>query len=118
MAIFKVCVVGGWCGNRMVMVAEYLAEWLTQGGYDCRVVQHSVWNNVSAPPPTQLVLQLLPAYTEAEAGCPVINIRPLLRDLSDPATLERIRQHLQAHYPASGAGRRTARAEVSQAASP
>jgi hypothetical protein len=101
----------------MVMVAEYLAEWLTQGGYDCRVVQHSVWNNVSAPPPTQLVLQLLPAYTEAEAGCPVINIRPLLRDLSDPATLERIRQHLQAHYPASAAGRRAARAEVSQAAS-
>jgi hypothetical protein len=117
MPTFKVCVVGGWCGNRMVMLAEYLAEWLQQAGYDCRVVQHSVWNNVSAPPPAQLVLQLLPAYTEAEAGCPVINIRPLLRDLSDPATLERVRQHLQAHYPVSDGGR-AARAEASQAALP
>jgi hypothetical protein len=118
MTVFKVCVVGGWCGNRMVMVAEFLSEWLQQSGYACRVFHHSIWNNMSAPPPAHLVLQLLPAYTEAEAGCPVINIRPLLRDLTDPATLERVRQHLQTHYMVVAGQASAAQAGTRKAAHP
>lgn len=99
MAIYKVCVVGGWCGNRMVMVAERLAERLAQAGYDCRVFQHSVWDNFSAPPPAHLVLQLLPAFTPAETGCPVLLIRPLLRDLDHAETLAQVMQQVSGDYP-------------------
>ena len=32
MSNYKVCVIGGWCGNRMVMVAEHLEELLGKAG--------------------------------------------------------------------------------------
>jgi hypothetical protein len=99
MAGYKVCVVGGWCGNRMVMVAEHLSELLENRGFPSRVFHHSVWDNPSAPPAANLVLQLLPAFSEAEAGCPVINIKPLLADLNEPKTLGKIFERVQADYP-------------------
>ena len=100
MTAYKICVVGGWCGNRMVMVAEYLAEVLSQSGYTCQVRHHSIWENFSAPPRSHLVLQLLPAFTEADTGCPVISIRPLLRDLNHPETLAAILGRIRTDYPA------------------
>jgi hypothetical protein len=95
---YKVCVIGGWCGNRMVMVAEHLEEVFAEAGLPCRVTTHSVWENYSRPPAANLVLQLLPAFTEAEAGCPVITIKPLLLDLDHPATIEKVLNQVQADY--------------------
>ena len=100
MANYRVCVVGGWCGNRMVMVAEHLQEVLAQAGYSCRVTTHSVWENYTVPPAANLVLQLLPAFTAAEAGCPVITIKPLLVDLDHPTTLAKILEQVRSDYPA------------------
>jgi hypothetical protein len=96
---YKVCVVGGWCGNRMVMVAQFLAEWLAQAGYPSRVFHHSIWESFAAPPPAHLVLQLLPAFTAADTHCPVLLIRPLLRDLDHPETLKRVLLQVSADYP-------------------
>ena len=90
MSIYRVCVIGGWCGNRLVMVAEHIDELLQKAGYPCRVKSHSVWENYNQPPVSNLVLQLLPAFTEAETGCPVINVRPFLVDLDHPQTMEKI----------------------------
>jgi len=95
---YKVCVIGGWCGNRMIMVAEHLEELFSKAGLPCRVTTHSVWENYSRPPVANLVLQLLPAFTEAEAGCPVITIRPMLVDLDHPATIEKVLKQVQADY--------------------
>jgi hypothetical protein len=84
------------CGHRMMVVVEHLTELFQQAGYPCRVTHHSIWENYSAPPPADLILQLLPAYTEAEAGCPVINIRPLLADLDHPTTMARVTKQVEA----------------------
>jgi hypothetical protein len=90
MTKYRVCVIGGWCGNRLAMVVEHLSELLEKAGYPCQVKSHSVWENANQPPVSNLVLQLLPAFTEAETGCPVINIRPFLIDLDHPQTIEKI----------------------------
>jgi len=100
MANYRVCVVGGWCGNRMVMVAEHLEEVLARAGYACRVTTHSVWENYTVPPSANLILQLLPAFTAAETGCPVLTIKPLLVDLDHPATLAKILEQVRSDYPA------------------
>jgi len=96
MKAYRICVIGGWCGNRLYMVADHLAERLEKAGYPCQVKSHSVWENYSHPPASDLVLQLLPAFTPAETGCPVINIKPLLLDLDHPPTIEKIFAQIQA----------------------
>jgi hypothetical protein len=83
----------------MYMVAEHLKEVLGQAGFACRVTTHSVWENYTQPPASHLVLQLLPAFTQAETHCPVINIKPLLADLNHPLTLDKIMQQVRADYP-------------------
>jgi hypothetical protein len=98
MSVYSICVVGGWCGNRMVIVAEHLQQLITNAGYPCKVTHHSVWENYSTPPRADLVLQLLPAYTEAETGCPIIPIRPLLLDLNDPKTIARVMDRITADF--------------------
>ncbi|HTX79062.1 MAG TPA: hypothetical protein VMC62_05315, partial [Longilinea sp.] len=99
MSMYTVCVVGGWCGNRMVIVADHLAEVFDRAGYPCKVSHFSVWENLSSAPRGDLILQLLPAYTAEETGCPVINIKPLLLDLDHAPTIEKILDHLRDHYP-------------------
>ncbi|RPI78239.1 MAG: hypothetical protein EHM41_25815 [Chloroflexi bacterium] len=99
MAVYKVCVVGGWCGNRMVMVAEHLSTLLESKGYMCKVFHHSVWDNPSDPPKANLILQLLPAFTREQAGCPVITIKPLLVDLDHPGTIEKILDQVRTDFP-------------------
>lgn len=91
MSNYRVSVIGGWCGNRLYIVADHLSDKFEEAGLECRVKSHSVWENYSFPPASSdLVLQLLPAFTAADTGCPVINIKPLLRDLDDPDTMEKI----------------------------
>ncbi len=87
---FHVCVLGGSCGNRMIIIADHLSELFIQKGYDCRVTSISVWECFSFPPSADLLLQLLPAYKEEEVECPTINIRPFLQDIDDPDTLQKI----------------------------
>ncbi len=45
-----------------------------------------------------LILQLLPAFSETEAGVPVINIKPLIGDPLHPATIEKILKQIRADY--------------------
>lgn len=95
MARYHIRVIGGWCGNRIVMVADYLVELFAERGYDCQVTHQSIWETYSLPPSVDLILQLMPAFTAAEAGCPVINIKPLIRDLDHPPTINGILDFLQ-----------------------
>ncbi len=95
MAAYRVRVVGGWCGNRMVMVTEHLETLFKDAGYHCAVTHHSVWENYALPPKGDLLLQLLPAFTSDEADCPVINIRPFLVDLDHLPTIEKIMAQIQ-----------------------
>ncbi len=98
MAKYKVCVVGGHCSNRIMIVAEQLTELFEKKGIDCQVFTHGVAGEYSYPPRSNLILQLLPAFTEQDAGCPVINIKPLIGDPFHPATIEKILNQVRADY--------------------
>ena len=100
MSAYKVCVVGGYCSNRMMIVAEQVSELLEKAGLPCQVTSHGVAGTYSFPPRTNLILQLLPAFTEDEAGCPVINIKPLIGDPQHPETVAKILKQVQAGYTA------------------
>jgi hypothetical protein len=90
MKTYKVYVVGGHCSNRYMIVAEQLTELFEKRGLPCQVITHGVAGEYSFPPRAHLILQLLPAFTEAEAGCPVINIKPLIGDPNHPATIQKV----------------------------
>lgn len=93
---YRVCVVGGACGHRMLVVYQHLKDKFEAEGYGFHLSHHSVWDNYSTPPLADLILQLLPAYTEAEAGCPVVNIRPLLADWDHGPTMAKVIAQAQA----------------------
>jgi hypothetical protein len=84
----------------MVMVAEHLEAVLSKAGFRSKVFTHSVWDNFSQPPAANLVLQLLPAFKEAEVGCPLLTVKPLLADIDHPETIDRILNQVRAGYPA------------------
>jgi len=98
MKSFKVCVVGGHCSNRMSIVAEQISTLFENNHIDCQVITHGVAGEHGFPPRSNLILQLLPAFTEAEAGCPVINIKPLIGDPNHPETIEKILKQVRAGY--------------------
>ena len=95
---YKVCVVGGHCSNRYMIIAEQLTKLFEDTGIHCQVITHGVAGEGSFPPRSNLILQLLPAFTEEEAGVPVINIKPLIGDPAHPATIEKILKQVQAYY--------------------
>jgi hypothetical protein len=95
---YRISVIGGWCGNRLFMVTDHISERLEKAGFHCQVKGHSVWDNYSQPPTSNLILQLLPAFSVAEAGCPVINIKPLLLDLDHPQTMEKIFAQVESDF--------------------
>ncbi len=88
----------------MIVVAEHLEDLLKKAGYPCEVTHQSLWDHPTPPRSTDLILELLPAFTEAEAGCPVLSVRQLLRDLDDPQTIEKIFEKVRATYPATSVG--------------
>lgn len=96
MSNIKVCVVGGHCSNRIIIVAEQLSELFEKKDLPCQVITHTVAGEYSFPPRAHLILQLLPAFTEAEAGCPVINIKPLIGDPAHPATIGKVMAYIHA----------------------
>jgi len=97
-------VVGGWCGNHIIMVAEHLAALFEQHGLRCKVTHQSIWETYALPPSVDLILQLMPAFTEEQAGCAVITIRPLIRDLEHPPTIQKIMEFLEAEPRARADG--------------
>jgi hypothetical protein len=97
--MYKICVVGGWCGNRMVTVRDFIQTLLSDAGYPVKVTTHSVWENYTTVPVADLILQLLPAYKESEAGCPIINIKPFLLDPEDPITTRKIISFIESVFP-------------------
>ena len=97
MSKYKVCVVGGHCSNRVIIVAEQLTEYFEKQGIDCQVFTHLAASEYGFPP-RELILQLLPAFNEEDAGVPVINIKPLIGDPLHPATIEKILKQIRADY--------------------
>ena len=46
MKTYRICVIGGHCGVRMIVVAEHLQEMLRNAGYICEVTHQSLWDHL------------------------------------------------------------------------
>ena len=49
MSNYKVCVVGGHCSNRVMIVAEQLTEFLEKKGIHCQIFTHTVAGEYGFP---------------------------------------------------------------------
>lgn len=98
---FHIRIVGGWCGNRMVMIRDNLSELLADRGYQVKLDQQSIWENSAPPLHVDMVLQLISAFGLDELNCPSLNIRPFLKDLDHQETLDNIFKAVEEHYPIS-----------------
>ena len=98
---FHIRIVGGWCGNRMVIVRDHLHQLLEEKGYSVKIDNQSIWENSSPPEHADLVFQLIPAFQPEELTCPSLHIRPMLKDLNHPGTLENVFQIVAEYYPVS-----------------
>jgi hypothetical protein len=83
----------------MVIVRDHLANLLEELGYNVKIDNQSIWENSSPPDHVDLVFQLIPAFKPEELSCPSIHIRPLLKDLNDPETLENVFRIVKEYYP-------------------
>ncbi len=96
---FHIRLVGGWCGNRMVMVRDNLNQLLTEQGYEVKIDQQSIWENYALPQHADLILQLMPAFSPEELDPPSLFVRPFLKDLDHPETIAQILKAVSTHYP-------------------
>jgi hypothetical protein len=96
---FHIRIINGWCGNQMVIVRDHLAQLLEDRGYEIKLDNQSIWENNSPPTHVDLVFQLIPAFAPEELDCPSLPIRPLLKDINHPETLENIFKVVEENYP-------------------
>ncbi len=74
----------------MVMVRDHLSTLLTERGYAIKIDQQSIWENYAPPQHVDLVLQLMPAFSDDELEPPSLLVRPFLKDLDHPETLNQV----------------------------
>lgn len=101
MGKFHIRLVGGWCGNRMVMVRDQLENLLTEKGYQVKIDQQSVWESYAPPQHADLVLQLMPAFSQEELIPPSLMVHPFLKDIDHQETLDQIYNAVAQYYPRS-----------------
>lgn len=87
----EILLAGGSCGSTLFLIADAIEQQLThvwQVPY--RLTLQNIWDRFEAPDRTDLILQTMPAYDPAEVACPVLSVKPMIRDQGDPETLETI----------------------------
>lgn len=99
MGKFHIRLVGGWCGNRMVMVQQNLDNLLAERGFDVKIDQQSVWESYAPPQHVDLVLQLMPAFSADELEPPSLLVHPFLKDIDHQETIEQVFEAVALHYP-------------------
>ena len=92
-------IVGGWCGNRMIIIRDYLEQLIMARGYQIKIDYQSVWESSAVCPTADLMLQLIPAFKQEDVHCPLLNVRPFLRDLDHEETIAIIFDNLEKYYP-------------------
>ncbi len=95
---YKIVVVGGWCGNLLFIVANHVEETLRKAGFSFDLTTKNVWENYTEPPKCDLILQLMPAYSNKDTDSPVINIRRLLVERDHPETIEKIMHQIKTDF--------------------
>ena len=86
----EVCIIGGSCGTFLIAVTEHLQKVFAAKGLDCKVYYQSALQNSEPPATANVILQTMPLFTEKDVPCPLISIRPLIVDLNQAETIQRI----------------------------
>jgi hypothetical protein len=86
----EVCIIGGSCGTFLIAVTDHLKEVFTAKGLDCKVYYQNALQNSEPPETADVVLQSMPLLTEKDVRCPLISIRPLIVDLNQVETMQKI----------------------------
>ncbi len=83
------------------MVQDHLHQLLSERGYDVKIDQQSIWENYAPPQHADLVLQLMPAFSEDELDPPSLLVRHFVKDIDHQDTIDRVFAAVAEYYPQS-----------------
>lgn len=88
----EILLAGGSCGSTLFLIADEIEHQLSDvWGFPYRLTLQNIWDRFEAPAKTDLILQTMPAYKQSQVSCPILSVRPMIRDQDHPKTLEAIR---------------------------
>ncbi len=88
----EILLAGGSCGSTLFLIADEIEHQLSDvWGFPYRLKLQNIWERFEAPAKTDLILQTMPAYQQSQVSCPILSVRPMIRDQNHPKTLEAIR---------------------------
>ena len=88
----EILLAGGSCGSTLFLIADEIERQLSEvWQLPHRLTLQSVWERFEAPAKTDLILQTMPAYQPSQVSCPIISVKPMIRDQKHAETLEAIR---------------------------
>lgn len=87
----EILLAGGSCGSTLFLIADAIEHHLSNVWHiPHRLTLQNIWERFEAPSRTDLILQTMPAYNPEEVECPIISVKPMIRDQGDTRTLEAI----------------------------
>ena len=87
----EILLAGGSCGSTLFLIADEIERQLTEvWQVPHRLTLQNIWERFEAPARTDLILQTMPAYDPAEVSCPVLSVKPMIRDQDHAETLQTI----------------------------
>ena len=87
----EILLAGGSCGSTLFLIADEIEHQLSdEWKFPHRLTLQNIWDRFDAPAKTDLILQTMPAYHPTQVSCPILSVKPMIRDQRDPATLEAI----------------------------
>jgi hypothetical protein len=104
----EILLAGGSCGSTLFLIADEIEHQLSDvWRVPYRLTLQNIWERFEAPARTDLILQTMPAYNPSEVACPIISVKPMIRDRDHAETLqaihdmvERLRVSLDIRAPA------------------
>ena len=92
----EILLAGGSCGSTLFLIADEIEHQLTDiWQVPHRLTLQNIWERFEAPARTDLILQTMPAYDPSQVTCPVLSVKPMIRDRDHPETLEAIRNMVE-----------------------
>jgi hypothetical protein len=88
----EILLAGGSCGSTLFLIADEIDHQLSDvWDVPYRLTLQNIWDRFDAPARTDLILQTMPAYNPSQVSCPILSVKPMIRDRDHPETLEAIR---------------------------
>ena len=87
----EILLAGGSCGSTLFLIADEIENQLSNvWEVPYRLTLQNIWERFEAPARTDLILQTMPAYHPSQVTCPILSVKPMIRDRDHQETLEAI----------------------------